>query len=186
MLISTAEFANGLHLEVDGEIWTIIFFQHHKPGKGGAMMRTRLKNLATGAIIERTFRAGEKVEQVSIERQKKQFLYKSGDSYYFMDLQTYEQTGVDKAIIGEKANWLKETLEADFLICKGKIIGVELPINVELKVTYTEPGVKGDTVSSTTKPATLETGARINVPLFIKTGDLIIVDTRSGKYIQRK
>ncbi|MEW6041095.1 MAG: elongation factor P [Elusimicrobiota bacterium] len=185
MTVDTSGFFTGLNIEVDGEIYTIVWFQHHKPGKGGAVMRTRMRNLKTGAIVERTFKSGEKFREVELERRKKDYMYNDGKNYYFMDTETYEQIEISKERLGESAKFLKENCKVEGLYLDGNYIGIELPINVELKVTDTVPGVRGDTVSNVTKPATLETGAEIKVPLFIKPGDVVKVDTRRGEYVER-
>jgi len=185
-MISTSDFYNGLNIEVDGEYYTIIWFQHHKPGKGGAVMRTKLKNIKTGAIIERTFKSGEKFPEIEIEKRKKQYLYNDGQNYCFMDLETFDQISIPKNQIGEiTTKFLKENLTIDFLYLKNEFLGIELPEFVELKVIRTVPGIKGDTVSSVLKPATVETGAEIQVPLFISEGDIVKVNTRTGEYIER-
>ncbi len=184
-MISTADFRNGMFIEYDSSVYSIIEFQHHKPGKGGAIVRTKLKDVHSGAIINKTFRAGEKVERAFIERQKKQFLYRTGDTYYFMDSETYEQVPLDIKNLGENVKFLKDNLEIEVLIWKDSIVGIELPTFVELKVTYTEPGLRGDRVSGASKPSTLETGAVVQVPLFIEIGDILRIDTRTGEYIQR-
>lgn len=184
-MISTADFRNGMAIEYEGNVYSIIEFQHHKPGKGGAVVRTKLKDLRSGATINKTFRAGEKMEQAVIERKKKQFLYRTDNTYYFMDLETYEQIPLDVKILGNNVKFLKEDLEIQVLIWNDTIIGVELSTFVDFKVTYTEPGLRGDTVSGTNKPATIETGAIVQVPLFIKIGDVLRIDTRTGEYIQR-
>lgn len=184
-MISTADFRNGMAIEYEGNVYSIIEFQHHKPGKGGAVVRTKLKNLRSGATINKTFRAGEKMEQAVIERKKKQFLYRADNTYYFMDLETYEQITLDVKILGNNVKFLKGDLEIQVLIWNDTIIGVELSTFVDFKVTYTEPGLRGDTVSGTNKPATIETGAIVQVPLFIEIGDVLRIDTRTGEYIQR-
>ena len=184
-MISTADFRNGMSIEYEGNIYSIIEFQHHKPGKGGAVVRTKLKDLRSGATINKTFRAGEKMEQAVIERKKKQFLYRADNAYYFMDLETYEQIPLDVSVLGESVKFLKEALEIQLLLWNDSIIGVELPTFIDYKVTYTEPGLRGDTVSGTNKPATIETGAVVQVPLFIEIDDVIRIDTRTGQYIQR-
>ncbi|MFH1784375.1 MAG: elongation factor P [bacterium] len=184
-MISTADFRNGMSIELEGDLYSIVEFQHHKPGKGGAVVRTKLKNFKTGAIMNKTFRAGEKVEQAIIEKEKKQYLYNSGDTYYFMDLQTYEQVPLDVKLLGDSMKFLKENMEIEILVHNASVIGAELPTFVDLKVTYTEPGLRGDRVSNASKPATLETGTQIQVPLFVEIGDLIRIDTRTGEYSQR-
>lgn len=184
-MITTADFRNSLHIEVEGEPYTIIWFQHHKPGKGGAMMRTKLKNLRSGAIIERTFKAGEKFKELNLEKRKKQYLYRDEKTYYFMDLETYEQFPLDEKILGESKKFLKENSEIEVLYLESKIIGAELPLTVGLRVVGTVPGIRGDTVSNVMKPATLETGAVVQVPLFIEEGDLVRINTQTGEYLER-
>lgn len=184
-MISTADFRNGAKLELDGEPFIIIEFQHVKPGKGGAFVRTKIKSLKSGNVIDRTFRSGEKLESPNLEEKTMQYLYATGDEYFFMDNETYEQQPLSAAQLGESKNWLKENMEIKVLYHNGNPIGVEVPMFVELKVTYTEPGVKGDTASGGTKPATLETGAVVKVPLYMEEGEVIKVDTRTGEYIER-
>lgn len=184
-MIDTADFRNGLNIEVDGQPYTIIWFQHHKPGKGGAVMRVKLKNLKSGGIIERTFKSGERFKEVELKRVKKQFLYKDGESYFFIDLETYDTVSINKEKLGVAVNFLKSDTEVDALYLEGEFIGIELPVTVELKVVATVPGVKGDSVSNVMKPATVETGAEVLVPLFIKEGDIIKIDTRTGEYVER-
>jgi len=170
---------------VDGQVHLILWFQHHKPGKGGAMMRTKLKNFATGSIVDRTFRAGTKFEEAHLTKKKMEYLYREGTGLVFMDDETYEQITLKASQIGKGINFLKENTRAELLTCKGKILGLELPITVSLKVTHTEPGLKKGRATSGTKPATLETGAIIQVPLFINTGDIVKIDTRTGEYLER-
>lgn len=184
-MIDTSEFRIGLNIKIDEEVYTIIWFQHHKPGKGGAVMRTKLKNLRTGAIIERTFKSGETFQDVELTQRKNQYLYSDNKNCYFMDLETYEQLHYSKETIGKAANFLKEGLEVTALYLEGNFLSIELPTTVELKVIHTVPGIRGDTVSNVTKPATLETGVEIQVPLFINIGDSIRVDTRTGEYVER-
>ncbi len=184
-MINTSDFRRGMNIILDNDIYTIVEFQHHKPGKGGAVMRTKLKSLTSGVIVNKTFRAGEKFEQAIIEFSKKQYLYSSADTYTFMDIETYEQINISADLIGDRVKYMKEGLEVNILTHKEKIIGVELPNSVELKVEYTEPGLKGNTASSTTKSAKLETGLDIQVPLFIDIDDIIRVDTRTGEYLAR-
>lgn len=184
-MIDTSDFKNGLNIMVDGEPYQIIWFQHHKPGKGGAVMRTKMKNLKTGSIIERTFKSGERFEEVNVEKRKKQFLYADDQNYHFMDLETYDQISFPKERLGKSAQFLTENLEVDAVYLEGEFLTIELPIVVELKVINTVPGIRGDSVSNIMKPATLETGVEIQVPLFIKEGDKIKVDTRTGEYIER-
>ncbi|MDD2485579.1 MAG: elongation factor P [bacterium] len=184
-MISTAEFKNGLTIELDGEAYAIIEFQHVKPGKGGAFVRTKLRNAKTGNVLEKTFRAGEKMPRAIIERKRMQFLYESDNQYYFMDVNTYEQDHLTADQLGSSVKYLKEEMMVDILIFDGKLIGVELPSAVELRVAETDPGLRGDTASGGSKPATLETGAVIQVPLFIEVGDILRVDTRTDSYVER-
>jgi len=183
-MISTSDFKNGLTIIYKGQLYKILYFQHVKPGKGGAFVRTKLKDLNSGAIIDKTFRAGEKMEQALLETKKMQYLYR--DEYYnLMDIKTFEQIQLNGDIIGESKDYLLENMELSVIFYKGKPISIELPIFIEAKVTKTEPGIKGDTVSSSFKPAEIETGAKLQVPLFISTGDIIKIDTRTGEYITR-
>jgi len=184
-LIDTSDFRNGLSIIRDGEVFQIVEFQHVKPGKGGAFVRTRLRNLRTGAVIEHTFRAGEKMEQAILERSKMSFLYNQDDEYYFMDLETFDQTPIPVAALGDQVKYLKDNTEVEVCTHNGRILGVELPLAMEFEVKDTDPGLRGDTASGGSKPATLETGAVINVPLFINVGEKIRVDTRTGTYLER-
>ncbi|MCA6072444.1 MAG: elongation factor P [Endomicrobium sp.] len=184
-MVSTSDFKNGLNILVDGNPYQIVWFQNHKPGKGGAVMRVKLKHLKKGGIIERTFKSGEKFEALSVTRQKKQFLYKEGTNFNFMDMNTYEQITVEPKLLGEMANFLKENLEVEAIYIENELIGIDLPIIIEMTIAESEPGIKGDSVSNLTKMAKLETGADIRVPLFIKEGDRIKVDTRTGEYVER-
>lgn len=184
-MISTSDFRTGLTIELDGEVYIIIDFQHVKPGKGSAFVRTKLKNARTGATTERTFRAGEKVEQAMVERREMQYLYNTGDEYYVMDNETYEQLSLTKEQLGDNILYLKENMNITVLMYQGKVFGVEVPNFVELAVVDTEPGIKGDTATGGSKPATLETGLVVQVPFFINVGDVIRIDTRSGEYIER-
>lgn len=184
-MISTSDFRNGLNILVDGEPYQITWFQNHKPGKGGAVMRVKLRHLKKGGTIERTFKSGEKFEALSVTRQKKQFLYKEGEKYNFMDMNTYEQISVGPEFLGDMMNFLTENLEVEAVYLENEIIGIDLPIIMEMTIAEAEPGVKGDSVSNMTKMAKLETGADIRVPLFIKEGDRIKVDTRTGEYVER-
>jgi elongation factor P len=184
-MISTNDFRTGLTIEVDGEIYVVIDFQHVKPGKGAAFVRSKLKNLRTGAVIDRTFRAGEKIPRAHLDRREMQFLYRDGDSFVFMDNETYDQISLSEEQLGENVKFLKENMNIYLLTHQGEIIGIELPNFVELKVVETEPGVRGDTVTGGTKPATLETGLVVQVPLFVEVGDVIRVDTRTGEYLER-
>jgi elongation factor P len=183
--ISTADFRTGLTIESDGAIFQIIEFQHVKPGKGGAFVRTRLRNLRTGAVVDKTFRAGERMEQAVIERRPMQFLYRAGDEYVFMDMDTFEQIALSADLVGEGVKYLKPDTEVLVMRFGDETLGVELPNTMELRVVQTDPGLRGDTATGGSKPARLETGAVINVPLFINEGDLLRVDTRTGKYLER-
>jgi elongation factor P len=183
-MISTSDFKNGLTIMYGGQLYKILYFQHVKPGKGGAFVRTKLKDLNSGAIIDRTFRAGEKMEKALLETRKMQYLYR--DQYYnLMDVRTFEQIQLSGDIIGDRRDYLLENMELSVIFYKGKPISIELPIFIEARVTKTEPGLKGDTVSSNFKPAEIETGAKFQVPLFINIGDTIKIDTRTGEYITR-
>ena len=184
-MATTADFRNGMVIALDGTLYMIIEFQHVKPGKGGAFVRTKLKGVVSGKVIDKTFRAGERVEEARVERHTMQYLYSSGDMYYVMDPSTYEQIPISKIIIGDGLKYLKEGLEISVLMYEESPIAVELPYFVELKVETTDPGVRGDTATGGTKPATLETGAIIQVPLFIDVGDTLKVDTRKNEYIER-
>ena len=185
-MISTSNFKRGLTIELNGQIYSIVDFQHVKPGKGGAFVRTKIKNVKTGLVVDKTFRAGEKMEQAIIDRKTMQYLYNDGDNYCFMNKENYEQISISKEQISELVKLLKEGNDVEVVFCKGDIIGAELPNFMSLKVIKTMPGVKGNTVSGALKPATLETGAIIQVPLFIKEGDVIKIDTRENKYIEIK
>jgi elongation factor P len=184
-LIDTSDFRNGLHIIVDGDIYTIIEFMHVKPGKGGAFVRTKLKNVRTGAVLDKTFRAGERMEQAFLERKPMQFLYNQDDEYYLMDMDTYDQIMVRREQFGEGIKYLKENMEVTVLMHEGRVVGVEMPWFVELQVVETDPGVRGDTASGGSKPATLETGAVVRVPFHINVGDIIKVDTRTDQYLER-
>lgn len=184
-MISTNDFKNGMTINLDGKLFNIIYFQHVKPGKGGAFVRTRLKNLDTGAVIDYTFRADEKVELAILDRRDMQYLYEEGEGIVFMDMQTYEQIKLDKEVIRENLKFLRENDSVQVVFYKDKPVAADVPTFVELEVSSTIPGFKGDTVSAGTKPAVLETGAVVNVPMFIKEGDHIKVDTRSGEYVTR-
>ena len=184
-MVSTSEFRNGLVIRLDGELFTMVEFQHVKPGKGGAFVRTRLKNVNTGRVIDRTFRSGERVEDVRLEKKPVQYLYQEEKTFVFMDTASYDQIAASQEIVGEMAEFLKEGMEVEIVFHDKDPIGVELPIFVELEVTKTEPGVRGDTASGGSKPATLETGAVIQVPLFLEEGERVKVDTRTGTYVER-
>ncbi|MGH7164311.1 MAG: elongation factor P [Nitrospiraceae bacterium] len=184
-MISTAEFRNGARLELDGQPYYIVEFQHVKPGKGGAFVRTKLKACRTGNVIDRTFRSGERFEEPNLEERTMQFLYATGDAYTFMDTETFEQFTYDKQQLGENADLLKENIVAKILIYDHQPIAVELPIFIELKVVDAEPGVRGDTASGGTKPAVVETGAVIKVPLYLEVGEVIKIDSRTREYVER-
>ncbi len=185
MSVSTNDLKNGMALDLPEGLMTVVEFQHVKPGKGGAFVRTKLKNFRTGAVLDKTFRADEKVPLAVIDKREMQFLYREGDDYVFMDNETYEQIHVARASVGDAVNYLKEGDTAVLPVYKGEVIGVDLPAAVELTVTETEPGIQGDRVSGARKPATLETGLVVQVPLFVDTGDRIKVDTRTGEYLSR-
>jgi elongation factor P len=184
-MVSTNNLKNGMTLNLDGKLWQIVDWNHHKPGKGGAMVRTKLKDLEHGKIVDKTFRAGEDVEQAIVERKTLQFLYREAEDYVFMNAETYEQRHVLPAAVGDAANWIREGDTVEIQEYEGRILGVDVPASVELEVTYTEPGLAGNTATNTTKPATLETGVEVQVPLFIEIGERIKVDTRSGEYLSR-
>jgi elongation factor P len=184
-LVSTNQFRNGMHIEHEGSAWRIVEFQHVKPGKGGAFVRTRLKNLDSGAVVDKTFRAGERFARVHTEVKNVQFLYDDGSEAHFMDEESYEQFGLPRADVAEALAYLQPSSSVQMLTVNGKPSGLQLPASVELAVVETEPGVKGDTVSNVTKPATLETGAVVQVPLFVNVGDRVKVDPREARYISR-
>ena len=184
-MISAGDFRNGMTFEMDGNVVQVIEFQHVKPGKGAAFVRTKYKNVITGAVVERSFNPTDKYPTAYIERKDMQYLYSDGDLYYFMDMETYEQQPIDKSKLGPAFQFVKENMEVKVLSYKGNVFGVEPPNFVELEVTETDPGFKGDTATNATKPATLETGAEIKVPLFINQGDMIRIDTRTGEYMER-
>jgi elongation factor P len=183
--VNTNQFRNGMHIELDGGVWRIVEFQHVKPGKGGAFVRTRLKALDSGAVVDRTFRAGEKFARIRTETKNMQYLYDAGDEVVFMDEETYEQTNLPRSSVVDALEFMQPSSSVQMLLVNGEPSGVQMPSSVELTVTETEPGVKGDTVSNVTKPATLETGAVVQVPLFVNQGDRIKVDPRERRYISR-
>jgi elongation factor P len=183
--VNTNQFKNGMHVKVDGDVWRIVGFQHVKPGKGGAFVRTKLKNLANGSVVDRTFRAGEKFERMHTETKNVQYLYDSGDEIVFMEEDTYEQFSLSRESVAEDLEFLPPSTSVQILTVDGKPAGLQLPSSIELAVSETEPGVKGDTVSNVTKPATLETGAIIQVPLFVVKGERIKVDPKERRYISR-
>jgi elongation factor P len=184
-MASTSDFKNGLVLNLEGQLWTITEFQHVKPGKGPAFVRTTLKNVLTGKVVDKTFNAGVKVDTATVDKRDMTFLYKDGSDFVFMDKDTYDQISVPAQTIGTVANFLLENQEALVAQNDGAVLYVELPASVELLVSHTDPGLQGDRSTGGTKPATLETGAEINVPLFLNTGDKIKVDTRDGRYLGR-
>jgi len=183
--VSTNQFKNGMHVEVDGQVWRIVEFQHVKPGKGGAFVRTKLKAVGTGAVVDKTFRAGEKMPRIFTETKNVQYLYDAGDDVVFMDEESFEQLHLPRDDVADELQYLLPSSSVQLLTVGGKPAGIQMPTSVELAVTATEPGVKGDTVSNVTKPATLETGAVVQVPLFVNVGDRIKVDTREARYISR-
>lgn len=184
-MVSTNNLKNGMTLLIDGKLQQVVDWNHYKPGKGGAVVRTKLKEVETGKIVDKTFRAGEDVEQAIMEKKTLQFLYREGDDYVLMDTTTYEQMHADPAAIGDAADYLVEADELGVTLYEGRIVGVELPASMDLTITETDPGFAGNTATSATKPATLETGLEIQVPLFIEPGERVKVDTRSGTYISR-
>jgi elongation factor P len=184
-MATTNDLKNGTVLNLDGQLWTVQWFQHHKPGKGGAVVRTKLKNVMSGKVVDKTFNADVKVETANVDKRAMQYLYNDGESYVFMDLQTYDQVHLSEAVIGEAANYLLDNQEAVVAMHEELPLYIELPASVELAVEYTEPGLQGDRSTGGSKPARLETGAQIAVPLFIVTGERIKVDTRDGSYLGR-
>ncbi len=184
-MISTSDFRNGLTIVLDGSVWQIIEFQHVKPGKGAAFVRTKLKNLENGMIQERNFRTTEKVERAHVETRKMQYLYSTGDEFTFMDTESYEQITLNRSQLEDELKYLLENMTVNVIMYKGQTLGVELPNTVELKVVETEPGIRGDTASGGSKPAKLETGLVVQVPFFINEGDTLIIDTRTGEYVSR-
>ena len=184
-MVSVNDFRTGLTIEVDGDIYSVLDFQHVKPGKGAAFVRSKLKNLRNGNVVEKTFRAGENVERALVETSEMQYLYSSGDEYTFMDTQTYEQTMLMESQIKNELRFIKENMSVNIVSYKGEIIGINMPNSVELKVVETEPGIKGNTATGATKNATLETGLTVQVPLFINEGDVLIINTSEGKYVSR-
>jgi elongation factor P len=184
-VVSTNQFRNGMHIELEGQTWRIVEFQHVKPGKGGAFVRTKLKSTGSGSVVDKTFRAGEKFPRIRTEQKNMQYLYDSGDEVVFMDEETYEQLSLPHADLEDELPFMQPSSSVQVMFIGGQPSGVDLPASVVLEVTDTEPGVKGDTVSNVTKPATLETGAVIQVPLFVNVGDKLKVDPREKRYIQR-
>lgn len=184
-MIATSEFRNGQTIVVDGQLWVLVEFQHVKPGKGGAFVRTKLRRLKDGSVIERTFRSGERFQDAYIEKRTLQYLYRAGDAFHLMDVKTYEEVQVPAQTLGPAAGFLKENMGLEGQFHDGQLIGIQPPMFVELHVQSTEPGVRGDTSKAGMKPATLETGGTIQVPLFVEIGDLIRVDTRTSSYVSR-
>jgi elongation factor P len=183
--MDTSDFKNGIGIQLDGQIFTIVEFQHVKPGKGGAFVRTRLKNVRSGAVLEKTFRAGEKMEQAILDRRPMNYLYNQDDEYFFMDMESYDQISVPRTLIGDGVKYLKEDTEVQVLRHNDEVIGVDIPFFMELEVIEADPGLRGDTASGGSKPARLETGAVVQVPLFIGVGERIRVDTRTDSYLER-
>ena len=184
-MVTAGDFRNGVTFEMDGGVYSIIEFQHVKPGKGAAFVRTKTRNVISGAVTEKTFNPNDKYPTAFIERKDMEYLYNDGDLYYFMDSETYEQLPISPNVLGDNFRFVKENMVCKVLSYKGNVFGIEPPNFVELQVTETEPGVKGDTATNVTKPATLETGAEIKVPIFINEGEMIRVDTRTGEYMER-
>ena len=184
-MISAGDFRNNMCFEMDGQVYQVVEFQHVKPGKGAAFVRTKYKNVKTGSVVERSFNPNEKFEQAQLERRDMQYLYNDGELYYFMDQETYDQTPISSDKIGDGIKFLKEEMICKILSYKGEIFSVELPITVDLRIVECEPGVKGDTATNVTKYATLETGATVKVPLFIDQDEVIRIDTRTGEYLER-
>jgi elongation factor P len=183
--VDTSSFKNGLRIEISGDPYAILYFQHVKPGKGGAFVRTKIKNLRNGKIVEKTFRSGEKISPAEVEDRTMQYLYHDGDSYVFMDSESYDQVPISAEQLGDSVKYLQENLQVDVLFWKSKPINIELPAFIIAAVVQCDPGMKGDTAQGATKPATLETGAVVHVPLFIKEGEKLRVDTRTGEYVER-
>ena len=185
-MISSNDFRTGVTVELDGSVWRVVEFLRVKPGKGSAFVRTKLKNVQTGSTVEKTFRAGETVPQANLEKRTMQHTYKDGDEFVFMDMETYEETRMNGENLGDRTNFLKEEMEVNVIFWDEKVLEIELPTSVTLEITDTDPGVKGDTATGGTKPATVETGAQVMVPLFISIGEKIKVDTRDGSYLGRE
>lgn len=184
-MISSNDFRTGTTIELDGDVFAIVDFQHVKPGKGAAFVRTKLKNVKTGGVVEKTFNAGEKVPKAHVERREMQYMYNDGDDYNFMDNESFEQVMLTKDQLGDGVKYLKDNMNIGVMTFQGKTIGVDLPNFVELRVVETPPGIKGDTASGGTKPATVESGAVVQVPFFVEIGDVLQIDTRSGSYLKR-
>lgn len=184
-MISSNDFRTGMTIELDGDVFSIVDFQHVKPGKGSAFVRTKLKNVKTGGVVEKTFNAGEKVPRAHVDRREMQYLYNDGEAYNFMDTESFEQFTLTKEQLGDGVKYLKDNMNIGVMTFQGKTIGIDLPNFVELKVIDTPPGIKGDTASGGTKPATVETGAVVQVPFFVEVGDVLQIDTRTGAYLKR-
>ena len=184
-MVSAGDFKNGLTIEIEGNIFQILEFQHVKPGKGAAFVRTKLKNIISGGVVEKTFRPTEKFENAHIERKEMQYLYQDGDLYNFMDVETYDQIALNADVVGDALKFVKENEEVTISFYQGNAFAIDPPLSVELVVTETEPGVKGNTATGATKPAIVETGAQVMVPLFVNEGEVIKIDTRSGEYLSR-
>ena len=184
-MATTNDLKNGMTLDIDGSLWTVVEFQHVKPGKGPAFVRTKLKQVLTGKVVEKTFNAGVKVEVAILEKRDMQFLYKDGADFVFMDTTNYDQMTISEATVGDAVNYLLENAEVNVAIHEGNPLYIEMPASVALEITYTEPGIQGDRSSGGTKPATVQTGIDIQVPLFIKQGEIVLVDTRDGSYLGR-
>jgi elongation factor P len=183
--ISTNDLKNGVVLDIDGQLWTVIWFQHHKPGKGNTVVRSKLKHVLTGKVVDRTFNSDTKVESASVDRREMQYLYHDGEAYVFMDTDSYEQLNISEDVVGDAKSFLLENATATVALHEGNPLYIDLPTSVELEITYTEPGLQGDRSTGGTKPATVETGLQIQVPLFISTGEKVKVDTRDGSYLGR-
>ena len=184
-MISTTDFRTGITFELEGDVVQLLEFQHVKPGKGAAFVRCKLRSVKTGAVIEKTFRPGEKFPKAHIDRKEMQYLYKEGDTWVFMDTETYDQVSILESLLEDAPKYLKENMTTGILFYQGQVIGIDLPKQVELKVVATEPGVKGDTATGGSKPATLETGLVVQVPFFVNENDVLIIDTRTGEYVSR-
>ncbi|WP_420174978.1 elongation factor P [Luteococcus sp. OSA5] len=184
-MVSTNDFKNGMVLDLDGQLWQITWFQHHKPGKGNTVVRSKLKHVLTGKVVDKTFNSDTKVDTATVDRRDMQYLYHDGEAFVFMDNTTYDQMALGEEIVGDAKDYLLENMEATVAIHEGNPLFIEMPASVELEVTYTEPGLQGDRSTGGTKPATLETGKQVQVPLFITTGEKIKVDTRTGEYLSR-
>ncbi len=184
-MLSTNDFRTGSTVTIDGDAWQVVDFQHVKPGKGAAFVRAKLRNLCTGSVVEKTFNAGEKFPKAHIERHDMEYLYEGDGNYIFMNTENYEQSELTKDVIGSAINFLKENMKVSIMFYQGKVLGIDLPNVVELAVAETDPGIRGDTATGGTKPATMETGYVVKVPLFINAGDVLRIDTRTGDYVER-